>query len=417
MSVPRILLLTGTSPGEGSVGEIYLRDLCLYYPKGNLCCFELTRAEFGLPVPSPDLDWLPIAYGRLPRQAGIQRLGRYFERFSSFPVQQYIKYMKIPALVEQVVQFGKQHEVEMVWGVLNRATLINMARKVAEALDVPIVTLVWDLPEYWLKKDYPNLDGLSRRFLLREFENVLRASVRCSVVSEEMQNEYEKRYGVESVILRHGIHPDKIMPPAKGLNKKKQFVIGVAGTFQGEWQPLLSALSKLDWQIDGRDVIVRSMGRRVDLNFHSQGKMHFEYLGWRSSVEEVIELLSQVDITYLPYWFDEFHRLFVRLSFPTKLPTYLAAGRPVLFHGPEDSSPARFFRRFPVGLCCHSLEESKIIECLHRFATDREFYAMATEAGQAALDQELNLRVFLRLFATLIGIEEGELLPISKRTD
>jgi len=134
-------------------------------------------------------------------------------------------------------------------------------------------------------------------------------------------------------------------------------------------------------------------------------------LGWHS-VEETIDLMAGVDVTYLPYWFDESYRLPARLSFPTKLATYLASGRPVLFHGPEDSSPSKFFRRFPVGLCCHSLKESEIIECLHRFATDREFYAMATSAGQTALDQELDLRVFLKRFAMLIGIEESELLPI-----
>jgi hypothetical protein len=141
--------------------------------------------------------------------------------------------------------------------------------------------------------------------------------------------------------------------------------------------------------------------------------MPIEYLGWQSP-EKTIELMSQVDVTYLPYWFDRSHSLSVRLCFPSKLTTYLAAGRPVLFHGPKDSSPAHFFSRFPVGLCCHSLEEPEIIESLRRFIIDRKFYALATQAGQAALDQELDLRVFRRRFATLIGIEEEELFSLSQ---
>ena len=140
--------------------------------------------------------------------------------------------------------------------------------------------------------------------------------------------------------------------------------------------------------------------------------MHIEYLGWRS-VEETVELMSQVDVTYLPYWFDKAYGLSVRLCFPNRLATYLAAGRPVLFHGPEDSSPARFLRRFPAGLCCHSLEEAKIIDSLRRLIIDREFYALATQACQAAREQELDLRVFRRRFAALIGIEEDELLPLT----
>ena len=258
-----------------------------------------------------------------------------------------------------------------------------------------------------------HLDGLTRRAVLSEFEKTLRASTRCGVMCEAMKDEYETKYGVESVIMRHGIHPDKWRLSARETTGKKQFVIGFAGSLYAvnEWEALLSALSKLDWQIDGRDIIVRLMGPGIDFR-ETRSKRHIEYLGLLSSVDEVIEMMSQVDVAYLPYWFDEFHQLFVRQSFPTKLATYLAAGRPVFFHGPEDSSPAHFFRRFPVGLCCHSMEESDIIECLRRFAIDREFYAMATAAGRAALDQELNLHVFLRQFAKLIGVTKNQLLPI-----
>ena len=411
MSVPRVLLLTGTPPGKVSAGGIFLHDLCLYYPRGSICCYAVVSPNHY--VPSPDLDWLPITHGRPPREAGFRRLGCYFARLSSFPIQQYVKHVQTSALIEQAVEFGKQQGVGMVWAVFDKATLIYMAREVAVALGAQLVTLVWDAPEYLAMR--LSFDWLSCRSLLREFEDALRVAVRCGVISEEMQDEYETRYGVESVILRYGIHQDKRRPPAKGPNEGKQFVIGFAGSLHDEWQPLLSALSKIDWRIDGRDISFRLMGPNHDFHFRPprhQGKMHIEYLGCLPSVDEVIELMSQVDVAYLPYQFDESYRALVRLSFPSKLTTYLTAGRPVLFHGPEDSSPARFFRRFPVGLCCHSLEESKIIECLHRFATDREFYASATQAGQVALNQELDLRVFLRRFAMLIGIEEGELLPI-----
>jgi len=123
--------------------------------------------------------------------------------------------------------------------------------------------------------------------------------------------------------------------------------------------------------------------------------------------------MSEADITYLPYWFDEAYRLSARMSFPSKLTTYLASGRPVLFHGPQYSSVTKFFYRFPVGICCHSLEESKIIECLHKFATDKNFYAESTKAIQTALDEELDLRIFLKRFAELLGIEESDLLSIN----
>ena len=410
MSVPRILLLSGEAPGEFGVGAMYLRDLCLHYPRGSLCCFAVKPPH--LRVPSPDLDYLPIANGSQPRERAVTRLGPRFERLTSFPLHQYSKRVRVSALIAQAVRFAKQHDVNMVWAVLDRLTLIYMARKVATKLGVRLVTTVWDPPEY-LSTHRFHLDRLTRRAILSEFGKALRASARCGVMCEAMKDEYETKYGTESVVMRYGIHPDKWRPSASETTGKKQFVTGFAGSLYAvsEWKALLSALSKLDWQIDGRDIIVRVMGHGMDLR-GTTSEMHIEYLGSLSSVDDVIEKMSHVDVAYLPIWFDESYRLFVRQSFPTKLATYLAAGRPVFFHGPEDSSPAHFFRRFPVGLCCHSMEEPDIIECLRRFASDREFYATATAAGKAALEQELSLHVFLRQFAMLIGVATNQLLPI-----
>ena len=361
-------------------------------------------------MPLEDLDWLPIVHARPPRDRPVQRFGAGFACFSVPLVHQYAKRIQTPALIEQAVEFGKQQGSEMVWAILSSPALIYMAGKVATKLDAQLVTLVWDAPEYLAA--IRNFDRFSRRSLLREFGRVLRATVRCGVASEGMQSEYKDKYGVESVVLIHGIHPNQRRLPAKGPTEEGKFVIGFAGSLYAvhEWDALLSALSKIAWRIDGRNITVRLIGPNVDLR-RSQGRVHIEYFGWRS-VEETINLMSQVDVAYLPYWFDESYSLAVRLAFPGKLTTYLAAGRPVLFHGPEDSTPTRFFRRFPVGLCCHSLDETEIIQCLYRFATDGEFYARATAAGQEALDQELDLRVFLQRFAELIGVERAQLLPL-----
>jgi hypothetical protein len=307
------------------------------------------------------------------------------------------------------VRFGKGHGVELVWAVLDSVTQITIASRVASALGVRLVVTIWDPPE-WLSIE-TGFDWFSRRNLLRDFDRELRSSSATSVASEQMAKEYGKRYGIKPIVLIHGLHPNMIKPPARELTSEKEFIIGFIGTLYAfdAWQALLSALSEVNWRIEGRNVIIRVLSGAIAVT--SLDRMHIEYLGWRS-IEETIELMSQVDVTYLPYWFDERHSLSVRLCFPNRLATYMAAGRPVLFHGPEDSSPAHFLRRFPAGLSCHSLESSVIIENLRRLVVDRELYANATQAGQSALNEELNLQVFRQRFAALIGIDESELIPM-----
>ena len=405
MSVPRVLLLeAGTGMGQNA-GEIFLRQLCHYYPKDALCRLAVTHGKDD----APGEDWIgfPIAYVRHPRERGLGVLGR-FSWLTTLPLHWYIRNIRVPALTASAVQFARRHSVELVWAFLNSPTLIYMAPRVAAALGVPLVATIWDPPERFAVDQ--RLDPVSRRMLLRRFADALRMAVRCGVASEGMQEEYRSRYNVDSVVLIHGVHPGLRRPPATHLSREGQFIIGIAGSLYAdrEFQALLSALSSVGWRLDGRDVTVRVLG--ADLRLRAQGRMRVEYLGWRP-LDETIDLMSQTDVGYLPYWFDKRYDLAVRLCFPNKMTTYLAAGRPVLFHGPEDSSPAHFLRRFPAGLCCHSLDQSEIIESLRRFAADPEFYASAAQAGQRALDEELDLQVFLRRFAMLVGIEEGELLP------
>lgn len=185
-------------------------------------------------------------------------------------------------------------------------------------------------------------------------------------------------------------------------------MIGFAGNLyaRDSWQAFLNALSSINWQLADRKITVWLIGRREPRD--RKDKALVKYFIWRS-LKKTIDLLAKTDITYLPYWFDKKHSFFARVCFPNKLSVYLAAGKPVFFHGIKDSSPACFFRQYPVGPCCHSLEKSEIIKSLRRFITDKKLYSSAVRAGQKALDEELNLSVFLGRFAKLVGIKENQL--------
>lgn len=422
MSVPRLLLLTGVPPSNVGVGGIFLYDLCCYYPRDRISCFALCITDHN-PLPD-DLAWLPVVYKARPRESMFQGGGRrlYKLRLQAFrrPVCSIARVggfflwqrakKQIPSLIDQAVQFGRQQSIDMVWAPLHEPTIVYMARTVALELGARLITLVWDPLEY-VFSNILCLDTISSRSLLGEFESTLRAAERCGVASEAMKNEYESKYGIKSVVLRHGIHPSKWKRPAKSPNNGRQFVIGFAGTLYAvrEWRALISALSRVNWHIGGSEISLLLVGNHDKF---LRGDDHIRYLGWRH-IDEVIDLFStEVDVAYLPYWFDEYYRSAAELCFPAKLTTYLASGRPVLFHGPKYASLTDFFTRFPVGPCCHSLESPEIIECLYQLITDTDFYASATKSGRLAMNQELDLRVFLNRFATLVGIRQDELLPI-----
>ncbi len=405
MTLPRILLLTATPPGCAGVGGVFLGDLCLSYAIDSISCVAVTSRENTWIDPA--LSRLPIMYILPPHHYGVRRFGS-LAQLTTLPLNLHAKYVLAPILARRAVRFGKENGAELVWAVLDSPTIIYMARRVASALKVPLVGLVWDPPERYAI-DFP-LDPLSMRMLFGEFAKVLRSAVRCGVASEGMKNEYSNLYGVDSVVMIRGVPAKLRHEPASEVNRSGKLVIGYAGGIYArrEWEALLSALSSVDWRLRGREVSVRVLGSMARES-RARGKVRIEYLGWRSA-EETVEFMSQVDVAYLPYWFDKRHERQSRLCFPNKLSTYLAAGRPVLYHGPPYASPAEFLRRYPAGICCHSLDKEAILAALETFITEPQLYRHMVEAGQEALDQELNRRVFVGRFARLLGVEDGELL-------
>jgi len=403
-SVPRLLVLCGTPPGDFGVGSIFLRDLCVAYPRGKIVCF-CPRLELHH-KPSPQLEWLPMQLVQWPYNSPRRILRHKPLRFLAAMLFQYNRLVRIRSLADQATAFARQHSVELIWAILNSPTVFRLARSLAKRVKTPLVSTIWDPPEgIGLSL---GLDSYSRRTAKRDFEAVVRGSLRCGVISEPMAERYWERYGTTPIVLRHGIPREQF---ARALGEEKScgpFVIGFAGTLYAsrEWQALLEALGQTGWRIAGREVILRVFGSSMIAE--SVVPARIEYLGWESG-SRLISLLSEVDITYLPYWFEPAFRESVELCFPTKLTTYLASGRPVLYHGPRNSSVARFLSEYKVGLGCYSLDPGEIMANLEVLASDRDLSREMTKAREAALEVELNRSVFLSRFAELIGIEPDQL--------
>jgi hypothetical protein len=208
----------------------------------------------------------------------------------------------------------------------------------------------------------------------------------------------------------HGLPESQWIRPSGPRSPNEPFVIGYAGSLYArkEWDALMSALGSVGWRLGGRDVMIRVLASALDVR--ASGPARIEFLGWQSTTDAK-SILSNCDICYVPYWFDEACRPGVELSFPNKISLYLAAGRPIFFHGPRESTPASFLARWPVGLACHSLDASVIVETLRRAATDAAFHAAAAAAIPTVLREELGLHIFRRRFAEFLGVDANVLAP------
>jgi glycosyltransferase involved in cell wall biosynthesis len=305
--------------------------------------------------------------------------------------------------IRQAISFGRRHGAELVWAELYGDAVV-LAQGVAEGMRVPFVGTIWDDPERWLFEGY---DVLSRRFLRRRFEEALRAARYLSTAGEVMQRTYRQRYGVNSVILRHGFAA--MIAPSGGRTGDDGIIVGFVGSAYGRetWMAFLSAVGYLNGLGKLPRIRLRVFGGG-GFPYRSDG-VEIEVRGWQPA-DVMLQEIAETDFCYLPYWFDPRKRPGVELSFPNKFETYLAAGRPILFHGPEYAGIRETIMKYGVGICIHSLSQDEIVSALERLIADSSLRDSLSHACAAAFDSEFNATAMMRQFAELIGVHPEILL-------
>ena len=397
--LPKLLVLGKVLPGSRDGGGVVQAAVLRHYPKNRYVCFAThgpALSGLGDETAVSATEQIPCLVRPVRPRLPI-RGSRHFSTLIGLRCI-------APLRVRQLVAFGRRHGVELVWAVLYGDAVV-LAKKVADGLGVPFVGTVWDDPEAWLQDE--GYDSISRRFLWRRFREAL-ASARCvSTAGEAMQREYLREYRVNSVILRHGFERPALPRETRGDNG--QIVIGFVGSAYGRdaWTTFLKAIARLNTTGKLPHIRVRTFGGG-EFPYRYDG-VEVESRGWQAA-DVMLREIAETDFCYLPYWFEPAKRRHVELSFPNKFETYMAAGRPVLYHGPEYAGIAKTIRDHAVGSCVHSLNGDVVSATLAEFITDSSLRASYSRAALAAFHSEFNATVMMRNFARLLGLAESALL-------
>lgn len=420
----KILLITDIPPCKEFTAGLVLDRLCRFLPRGSIACFAPVDPTI-YPKLSKDLEWIPIEYARKRvetawRPRGLGLIGRLqtllYERRPSSRLLQFLLFpivlltrgayrllyrypwfvvawaverarrkFVVPRLVDQAVKFGKAQDVNCLWVVLQGQTVTQMATEVAERLNVPLITQVWDPLNWWLQAR--NIDRYNTRSANSDFDRALKASRACMTASWAMAAEYQKRYGTPSFRVDASHATSIAKQPALSSFPRKVIDIGMAGQFYAgsEWFQLLRALALAGWQIQGTPVRVTVLG-----GSKPPGEGRIRYLGWRSQ-EEAVAILSDLDVLYCPYPFASHMEEVSRLSFPSKAALYLAAGRPIVFHGPDWSSPAKYLSEHNAAYIVNDLHCAAIYGALCHLYCDTKLYRELGENAQKTFQLDFTL--------------------------
>jgi glycosyltransferase involved in cell wall biosynthesis len=205
----------------------------------------------------------------------------------------------------------------------------------------------------------------------------------CFVVSKELGEEYNRRYGARDfVVVTDGVDQFAAAPRPAANNLRIYFM----GLFHLEYEPNLQALTAAIELVDlvrqrtdspGRAPnVTRSITLRCGFVRPHLHKPPVKVLPYGSEAD-VQSDFTNADWLYLPLPFDEEHRAFVAYSLSTKMVSYLASGIPIIYHGPPGTAVYNLLAQNRAAALITTLDPKEIARTLRTLlgSAEAEMYA------------------------------------------
>lgn len=395
-----IMLFSDMPPCNNFTGGLILKQLVefLLEEKHNVCCYAVLDKTLNPEISQNILNKMPYRVFDKPIEYwGAQKYGF----FKSLYMNNYISAFKLPKIAEDVSSFGKLHNVDLIWSVVQGQTMIKLVRRVARTMQKPYTVQVWDPPEWWLKEF--KFDKLTALSVMKEFNRMLRDSKTCLAASWAMADAYSKLYRAKCIPVIPGLPETDLETDSN--REDDDFIIGFAGQVYAkeEFEALIEALEYMNWKYEDRKIRMRLFGH--DFSFNDP--THIQLCGYLEQ-KELFKHLKNADLLYCPYFFSKEYDFISRLSFPSKLTSYLSIKKPVLFHGPEFSSPCIFLKENDAGYICSTMDSLEIAEYLRYVIGDSMVSKSKAENGYKAYKKYLTSNAMKTSFFNALGLERGE---------
>jgi len=128
--------------------------------------------------------------------------------------------------------------------------------------------------------------------------------------------------------------------------------------------------------------------------------------------ERYFATLAAADILLLPVNFDKHSHRYIRLSMPTKVPSYLVSGTPVLAYGPPGVAQIEYAREADWGLLVERREPAALASGIRRLASDMALRRrLAAAARQLAAARHDSTTVRSSFQATLAAAARRDQRP------
>ncbi len=300
------------------------------------------------------------------------------------PVLKFLQQTSLRHAVRKIVEHIRAHEIRHVLIVPVSLTMLRLAYKVASNL--PEVKMTLYVMDDW--RGHHESHGLPftfrRQSLLKSV--VERADSRFAV-SIEMARCYEQEHECQWQVVHNGVSADAIAWQENAERPVKTNVLLAGDVNVFRFDAVLAfarAMERCNEALHSKLTLTILGSMTEEYRLPLQACSCVKILG-RVDRGACLAAIAKADLLYLPLSFGRETQRISLYSLPTKLPEYLASGRPTLFHAPRESAVIRVAERHHLQTPIDTIDALALDEFLKRLV-----------AGLAPLSSPENVQAALR---------------------
>jgi len=279
-------------------------------------------------------------------------------------------------LSPQLESWISEFRPEVIYTILGGIGMMELIERIQLRFAIPLVVHFMD---DWQSAIYRGglLSPLQRRRMLAIIARLVATARGRLGICDAMCTEYTQRFGQPFLAFQNAVDVARWAPLAERDHKVHSPIrVVYAGSILGFAQA--HSLAECCAAI----AVLQDNGMQIELDIYSPpaqtGPLRDRLV--RSDAirlhdvigndETYFSRLADADILLLPVNFDEHSKRYIRLSMPTKVPSYLVSGTPVLVYGPPGVAQVEYARTAGWGFVVDGRDVEALADAIRRLATD-----------------------------------------------
>jgi glycosyltransferase involved in cell wall biosynthesis len=341
-----ILILANYLPNEGWGGGVIIRSLTDNYPEN----IRLYWSTFNMAYHSNRKTCNGIEL--------LEFRTRYFRgrNFSGLILK-----LETLQFIRDFKKLVQKNSLDKIWIILGTSyEHLYRINALVKQLDIPVHVTVHDDPVL-------EIHDAKKQKANQLFKEILQKASSIDVISSRMQSKYKADFNVDAIVITRCI-PDDFPKSTNKSNEIIRIIMAGFGNAPSPWpEPLIESI----------DLLNKKRNCRLHLFDPKLKKYQSNFVDVRELMDEkkFNSFLKDMDLGYACDDMSPGNIKFAQMSLPTKIITYIGAGIPFVYHGPQDSTVGDLLQQYETGIIVENNNPEEIAKAFLTIVDNYPFYS------------------------------------------